>query len=153
MLSQFVIAFLPSSKHLFISWLQSLSAVILEPKKMKSVTVSNFYPSVCHEMMGPDAMILGFWVLSFKPAFLLSSFTLIKRLYSSSLLCTIRMVSFTYLRLLIFFPAILIPACDLSSLAFHMMYSACKLNMQGDNIQPWYTPFLFGTSLLFHVQF
>ena len=60
MLSQFVIAFLPSSKHLLISWLQSLSAVILEPKKIKSVTVSNFYPSVCHEVMGPEAMILGF---------------------------------------------------------------------------------------------
>ena len=75
-------------------------------------------------------------MLNFKLAFLLSSFTLIKRLYSSSLLSTIRMVSFAYLRLLIFFPEILIPACDLSSLAFHMMYSACKGNKQGDNVQP-----------------
>ena len=69
MLSRFVIVFLPKSKHLLISWLQSLSTVILEPKKIKSVTVSTFPPSICHEVMGPDAMILVFWVLSFKPAF------------------------------------------------------------------------------------
>ena len=69
MLSRLVIAFLPRGKHLLISWLQSLSTVILEPKEIKSVTVSNFFPSVCHEMMGPDAMILVFWMLSFKPAF------------------------------------------------------------------------------------
>ena len=70
MLSRFVIAFLPRSKHLWISWLQSPSAVILEPKKIKSVTVSTFFPSICHEVMGPDAMIFVFWMLSFKPAFL-----------------------------------------------------------------------------------
>ena len=58
MLSRFVIAFLPRSKCLLISWLQSLSAVVLEPKKRKSVTISTFSPSICHEMMGPDAMIL-----------------------------------------------------------------------------------------------
>ena len=60
MLSRFVIVFLPKSKHLLISWLQSLSTVILEPKKIKSVTVSTFPPSICHEVMGPDAMILVF---------------------------------------------------------------------------------------------
>ena len=60
MLSRLVIAFLPRSKHLLISWLQSPSAVILEPKKVKSVTVSIVSPSVCHEVMGPDAMILVF---------------------------------------------------------------------------------------------
>ena len=60
MLSRFVITFLPRSKHLLISWLQSLSAVILEPKKEKSVTVSPFFPSICHEVMGTDAMILIF---------------------------------------------------------------------------------------------
>ena len=59
-LSRFVITFLPRSWHLLISWLQSPSAVILEPKKIKSVTVSTFYPSLCYEVMGPDAMILGF---------------------------------------------------------------------------------------------
>ena len=92
--------------------------------------------------MGPDAMIFICWMLSFKPVFSLSSLTFIKRLFSSSLYA-IRVVSSAYLRLLIFLPAILIPACASSSLAFHMMYSACKLNKQGDNIQPWCTPFPF----------
>ena len=69
MLSKLVIAFLPRSKRLLISWLQSPSAVILEPKKIKSVNVSIVSPSICCEMMGPDAMILGFWLLSFKAAF------------------------------------------------------------------------------------
>ena len=69
MLSRLIIAFLPSSKHLLISWLQSPAAVILEPKKIKSVTVFIVFPSICHEEMGPDAMILIFWMLSFKPAF------------------------------------------------------------------------------------
>ena len=84
MLSRLVIAFLPRSKHLLISWLQSPSAVILKPKKKKSVTVSIVSPSICHEVMGSDAMILVFWMLSFKPPFSLSSFTVIKRLFSSS---------------------------------------------------------------------
>ena len=57
MVSKFGIAFLPRSKHLLISWLQSPSAVILEPKKIKSVTVSIVSPFICHEVMGPDAMI------------------------------------------------------------------------------------------------
>ena len=60
MLSRVVIAFLSRSKCLLISWLQSPSAVILEPKKIKSVTVSIVSPSICHEVMGPDAMILVF---------------------------------------------------------------------------------------------
>ena len=59
-LSRFVIAFLPRSKSLLISWLQSLPTVILEPKKIKSVTVSIFSPSICQEVMGPDAVILVF---------------------------------------------------------------------------------------------
>ena len=117
-------AFLPRRKHLLILWLQSLSAVTLEPTKIKSVTVSTFSPSICHEVIRPDAMILVFWMLSFKSAFSLFSFTLLKRLFSSSSLSAIRVVSSAYLRLLIFLPVILIPACDSSSLAFHMMYSA-----------------------------
>ena len=141
MLSRLVITFLLRSKHLLILWLQSPSAVILEPKKIKSATVSFVSPSICHEVMGRDAMILVFWMLNFKPAFSLSSFTFIKRLFSSSLLSAIRMVSSAYLRLLIFLPAILIPACVSSSPAFHIMFSAYKLNKQGDNIQPWCTPF------------
>ena len=60
MLSRLVIAFLPRSKRLLVSWLQSSSAVILEPKTINSVTVSNLSPSICHEVMGPDAMILVF---------------------------------------------------------------------------------------------
>src|SRR5574337_750902 len=60
MLSRFVIAFLPRSKHLLISWLQSPSAVILEPRKIKSDSVSTVSPSICHEVVGPDAMILLF---------------------------------------------------------------------------------------------
>ena len=92
--------------------------------------------------MGPDAMILVFWMLHFKPTFSLFSFTFIKSLFSSCWLSAIRVVSSAYLRLLIFLPAILIPACASSSLAFLMMYSAYKLNKQGDNIQPWCTPFL-----------
>ena len=85
MLSRLVITFLPRSKRFLISWLQAPSAVILEPRKIKSATVSTFSPSLCHEVMGPDAMILVFWMLSFKPTFSLSSFTLIKKLFSSSL--------------------------------------------------------------------
>ena len=141
MLSRFVIGFLPRSKHLLISWLQLPSAVILEPKKIKFLTVSIVSPSVCHEVVGPDAMILVFWMLSFKPTFSLSSFTFIKRLFSSSSLSAIRVVSSAYLRLLIFLLAILLPACASFSPEFHMMYSAYKLNKQGDNIQPWRSPF------------
>ena len=135
MLSRLVTAFLPRS--LLISWLQSPSAVILEPKKIKSVTVSIVSPSIRHEVMGLDATISAFWMLRFKPAYSLSSFTFI----SSSSLSAIRVVSSAYLRLLTFLPAVLIPACASSSPAFIMMYSAYKLNKQGDNIQPWCTPF------------
>ena len=90
-LSRFVIAFLPKSKSLLISWLQSPPAGILEPKK-KSVTVPIVSPSIYHEVMGPDAMIFVLWMLNFKPAFSLSSFTFIKRLFSSSF-SAIRVVS------------------------------------------------------------
>ena len=89
-LSRFVIAFLPRSKWLLISWLQSPSTVILEHKKIKYLTVSIVSPSICHEMMGSDAMILVFWMLSFKPAFSLFYFNFIMRLFSSSSLASIR---------------------------------------------------------------
>ena len=140
MLSRLVITFLPRSKRLLISRLQSPFAVIWEPKKIVWHCFHCF-PSICHEVMGPDAMILVFWMLSFKTTFSLSSFTSIKRLLSSSSLSAIRVVSSAYLRLLIFLLAILIPACASSSPAFLKMNSACKLNKQGDNIQPWCTPF------------
>ena len=68
-LSRFVIAFLPRSNRLLISWLQSPSAVILEPKKRKSVTTSTFSPSICYEVMGLDAMILVFLIFNLKRLF------------------------------------------------------------------------------------
>ena len=102
MLSRLVIAFLPMSKRLLISCLQSPSGVILEPPKIKSATVSTVSPSICHEVMGLDAMIFVFWMLSFKSTFSLSSFPFIKRLFSSSSLSAIRVVSSAYMRWLIF---------------------------------------------------
>ena len=112
------------------------------------------FPISFHEVMRPDAMILVFWMLSFKPTFSLCSFTFIKWLFNSSSLSALRVVSSVYLGLLIFLPAVLIPACVSSSLAFHMMYSAYKLNKQGDNITAltYSFPYL-ETSPLFHVQF
>ena len=133
--------FLPRSKCLLIWWLQSMLAVVLKPKKINSVNVSILSPCICHGVMGPDAMIFVFWMFSFKPAFALSSFTFIRRLISSSYLSAIKVVSSAYLRLLIFLLAILIPACTSSSRAFCIMFSAYKLNKQGDNIQPLCTPF------------
>ena len=113
-LSILVIAFLPRSKHLFISWLQSPSAVILELKKIKPITVS---PFICHEVMGLDAKIFIFWMMSFKAPFSLSSFT------SSPSFSALRLVSSAHLRLLIFLLAVLIPTYASSSLAFHKMYT------------------------------
>ena len=97
-------------------------------QERKSVAVSTFSPSICHEVMGLNAIVLDFWMLSFKPAFSFSSFTLIKRFFSSSSLSPIRLVSSAYMRLLIFLLAILIPVCESSSLAFLMMYFAYQLN-------------------------
>ena len=77
MLSRLVITFLPRSKHLLIPWLKLPSVVILEPKEMKSTTVSSVSPSICHEGMGPDAMILVFCLLSFKPTFSLAIYSII----------------------------------------------------------------------------
>ena len=109
----------------------------------------HFPLSISHEMTGLDVMIFIFWMLSFKPAFSLSSFTFIKRLFSSSSLPAIRAVHFytfqndhlQYPRFFIFLPAILIPSCDSSSPAFRMMYSPYKFKKQGDNMQLWRTPF------------
>ena len=96
-----------------------------------------FFP-ICHEVMGLDVISWFFehWVLSQ----LFHSFTLIKRLFSSSP-SAIRVLLSTYLRFSVFLSAILIPACDTSSPAFRMIYSACKLNKKGDNLQSWLTPF------------
>ena len=141
-LARSVIAFLTRNNRFLISWLQSLSAVILEPKKRNSVTTSTFSSSICHGVMGPDAMILVFLILSLKPALSLCSFTLIKRFYSSSSLSAVRVVSSAYLRLLAYLLRVLSPACSSSSPAFLMMCSAYVLNKQGGGRQPCCTPFL-----------
>ena len=117
-LSRFFIAFLPRSKCHLISWLQSLSTVILEPKKIKSVSISIVSPSMCHEVMGPDSMILVLWMLSFKSAFSLSSFTFVMRLFTSSL-SAIRVLSSASLKLLIFLQATSIPAYNSSARISH----------------------------------
>ena len=140
-LSSWVITFLPRSKHLLISWLQSPSALILEPPKIvwhRFHCLPIYFPwsdgTRCH-----DLTFLNVWALS--QLFHSPFFTFIKRLFNFSLHSAIRVVSSAYLRLLIFLPEILIPTCASSSPAFLMMYSAYKLNKQGDNIQPWCTPF------------
>ena len=101
----------------------------------------HLFPFYLPWVIGPDATTLVFLIFRFKPALSLSSFTLIKGLFSSYSPSASRVVSATYLRLLMFLPTILIPACNSSSLAFLMMLSAYRLNKQGDNRQPCCTPF------------
>ena len=113
-LSRFVITFLPRSKCLLISWLKSPSAVILEPPKIKSGTVSTVSPSICHEVMGLDAMILVFSMLSFKPLFhsplsLSSRGFLVLQLLSATCISEVIDISL----------AILIPACASSSPVYY----------------------------------
>ena len=124
MLSRLVITFLPRSKHLNFMAAVTICSDFGAPQNIKSLTVSTVSPSICHEVMGPDAMILVFWMLSFKPTFSLSSFTFSKRLFSSSL-SAIRMVSSAYLRLLIFlleswFQLILHPAWHFAWCTLHI---------------------------------
>ena len=116
-------------------------AISLSLSPPNSLSLFHLFPIYLHEVMGPDAMILVFWMLNFNPTFSLSSFTFAKRLFSSSSLSAIKVVSSAYLRLLKFLLIILTPDCASSSPAFHMMYSAYKLNKQGYNIKPWLTPF------------
>ena len=98
----------------------------------------HFFPSICHEVMGLDTMILVFWIWSSSQLFhSLHSFSSRGSLFPFHFLP----LEWYHLRLLIFLPAILILPCDSSRLAFCMMYSAYKLNKQGDNIQPCLTPF------------
>ena len=139
MMSRLVITFLPRS--VLISWLQSLLAVIFGTQKSKVCHCFHCFPiyflwsdgTRCHDLSFSEC-----WALS--QLFHSPLFTFIKRLFSSSL-SAIRVVSSAYLRLLIFLPTILIPACASSSPAFLVMYSTYKLNKQGDNIQPLRTPF------------
>ena len=124
MLSRLVIIFLPRSKHLLISWLQSPSAVILEPPQNRVWYTFHCFPVYFPWSDGTRYHDLSFLNVEFKPTFSLSSFTFINRLFSSSSLSAIRLVSSAYLRLLILLLAILIPACASSSPAFLIMYSA-----------------------------
>ena len=137
--SGFVTAILPRNKHLLILQLQLPSALILKLyKKMKSDTVSTFSPSICYKVIGPDAMIFVFWMLSFRPVFSLSSCTFIKRLFRSSSLSAIKVVLYAYLKLLIFPPATLIPIHPAQHFAWctlHISY------IKRVTIQPWHTPF------------
>ena len=106
----------------------------LEHKKVKSVTLSTFSPSICCEVMGPDAMISVFWILSFKPVF-----------SSRGSLVSLSFLPLGWYHLHVwgdwYFSWQSWFQLDSSSPAFCMMYSACKLNKEGDNIQPWRTPF------------
>ena len=141
MLSRLVITFLPRSKHLLISWLQSPSAVILEPPKIQSVTVSIVSPHL-FAMKWWDQMS---WSL-FSECWVLSQlFTLLFHFHQEALyfffafchkggvICISEVIDISM--------AVLIPACGSSSPAFLMMYSAYKLYKQGDNIHTWCTPF------------
>ena len=110
--------FLPGEFH------GQMSLVPYSPWGHKESDLTKTTHTICHEVVGLDAMILVFWMLSFKPDYSLSFFTFIKRLFSSSLLSARRVVSSAYLRLLIFLPAIFITACASSSSAFLVMYSA-----------------------------
>ena len=123
MLSRLVIAFLPRSKHLLISWLQSPSAMILEPQN-KVCHCFHCFPIYLPWTDGTGCDDLSFLNVKFRPTFSLSSFTFIKKLFSSSSLWAIKAVSSACLKLLIFLPVILIPACSSSSPEFLMMYSA-----------------------------
>ena len=136
MLSRFVIVFLPRSKHLFISWLQSTIHSDSGAQENKTCHCCYCFPIYLAGSDGTGCHDLCFLNLSFKPAFSLSSFMFIKSLFNSSSLSVIRVVSSAYLRLLMFLSAILILACDSFSLAFCMMYFACELNKQGNNIKP-----------------
>ena len=124
MLRRLVITFLPRSERLLISWLQSPSVMILEPPKIKSDTVSTVSPSISHEVMGPDALILVFWMLSFKPTFSLSSFTLIKRLFSSSsssaIGCHLHIWGYWYFSQQSWFQLVLLPAQHFSWCTLHI---------------------------------
>ena len=137
MLSRLVIAFFQEARVFSFHGCSHYLQWFWSPQYKNMVSIVS--PSIYHEVMGTDAMILVLWMLSFKPIFSISFFTFNKRLFSSSSL-SIRVVSSAYLRLLIFLLAILISAYASSSPAISMMYSAYKLNKQGDNIQSWRTP-------------
>ena len=154
MLSRLVITFLPRSKHLLISWLQSQSAVILEAKKIKSDTVIVF-PSICHEVMGPGAMIFVFWMLSFKPTFSLS-FSLSSRgslvqepsSLSAVMWFHLHIWGYWYFSWQSWFQIVLPPVQHFSWCSLYISWISRVTIYSLDVLL-----FLFGTSLLLHVQF
>ena len=154
MLSRFVIAFLPRGKCILISQMQSPSSDF-GAQEDKICHCFHFLHIYLQWTVGLRCHDLHFFflMLTFKPAISLSSFTLLKRLLSSSSLSAITVISSVYLSLLVFLPEILLPACDSSSLVFCMMYSAYKLNKQVTIYRFDILHFLFRTGLLFHVQF
>ena len=141
-LSRLVMTFLQRSKRLFISWLQSPSAVILEPPKIKSVTVS---PFICHEVLEPDAMILVFWMLSFKPTFSLPlslssrASLVLYFLHKGDVICIFEVIDISPVNL----------DSSLWFIQSSISHDAlCIWVKWKDVLLSW-----FGTSLLFHVQF
>ena len=153
MLSRLVITYLPKSKHLLISWLQSPSAAILEPKTIKSVTVSIVSPPICHEVMGPDAMILVFWTLSLSllfhsPLSLSSGGSLVLLCFLPWGWCHLHIWGYWYFSQQSWFQLVLHPAWHFSWCTLHRSYINRGMIYSLDVLL-----FLFGTSLLFHVQF
>ena len=151
MLSRLVITFLPRSKCLLISWLSHYLQWFWKPPKIKSAIVSIVSPSICHEVMGRNAMILVFWMLSFKPTFSLSSFTFIKRLFSSSSLSATRVVSSEYLSYWYFswkswFQLVLHPVQRFSWRTLHVRKKS-RVTIYSLDILLSH----FGTSRLFHI--
>ena len=161
MLSTLLITFLPRSKNLLISWLQSPSAVILEPPKIKSVTVSTVSPSICHEVMGPDAMIWVFWLLSFKSTVSLSWFSFIKDslvllcfCHKCGVICTSEVIDISPSNL-DYSLCFIQPSVSHDTL--HIRVHCSVLHISSTSRVTIHSLdvllFLFGTSLLFHVQF
>ena len=152
MLSRLVIAFLPRSQRLLISWLQSPSAVILEPPKIKSLTVSTVSPSICHEVMGPEAMILVFWMLSFKSTFSLSSHFHQEALqfftfsHKVGVICISEVIDISPGN--VWFQLVLHPVQHFSWCILHISQIIMVTIYSLDILLYW-----FETSLLFHVQF
>ena len=112
----------PSKEQVYFNFMASVS--ICSDFWAQESKICHCFPFICHEVIGPDAMILVFLNVEFYDRFSLSSFNFIKRLFSFSSLSAIRVISPAYMRLLIFLLAILIPTCNTSSPAFHIMYSA-----------------------------
>ena len=142
MLSRLVMTFLPRINCLLILWLHLPSAVIFGAPQNKVWHCCHSFPIYLPWSDGTKCHDLHFLNVEFKLDVSLSFFIFITRLFSFSSSSAMRVVTSAYLRLLIFLPANVIPACALSGWAFHMMYSAYNLNKQGDNIQPLRTPFL-----------